>query len=381
VIPKPLLVAGVSTLLVGLTAPLAIRSWLNSQITEPVHALLTVDSEKVQEIPFKISLPATYWVDIRMDSGADIDSEVCSPTNLPRPRWMVKRLPEWYEWRGNPWESSSDSSFGYASGDGLTWIGFEAPPGTYRLVMEFPRGTECLKARHPRLEIRANDLGSYVDVGNLVSELFHYLAAVGSAFVPWALAIWLRRCFSKGSDPRLFPEILPRNHLPLLHPRPMHLITQLPNFGLIYGSLLWILIFIFMIVVPFSPKGLLIQLNTHESAVWEKSPWQETVSVYLAVGEKYYVNGRLVSRDSLRSRLLQELSHRLVWTVYFEGDYDALNMDAIYAMDTIQGLGARLIWITPKIREELEHRSGAAVPPAPAKRRGSSDHCFGRVPG
>jgi biopolymer transport protein ExbD len=365
VTPKPLLIAGVFTLLVGLIAPLAIRRWLNSRITEPVNAHLTVDSEKVQEIPFKISLPATYWVDIWMDSGADIDSDVCSPTDLPRPRWMVRRLPEWYEWRGNSWESSSDSSSGYAWGNGLTWNGFEAPPGIYRLEMEFPKGTECLKAQHPRLVIRANDLGSYEDVGNLVSELFHYLAAVGSACVPWALAIWLRRCFSEEFVPQLFPEILPRNHLPLLRQRPMPLITHLPNFGLIYGSLLWILIFIFMIVVPFPPKGLFIQFSTHESTLWEKGPWQEeAVSVYLAVGEKYYVNGQLVPRDSLRARLLQELSHRMVWTVYFEGDYDTLHMNAIYAMDTIQGLGARLIWITPKIREELQHRSGAAVTPA-----------------
>ncbi len=172
-----------------------------------------------------------------MDSNANIDSDVCSPTNLPRPRWMVRRLPEWYEWRGNSWESSSDSSSGYAWGNGLTWNGFEAPPGTYRLEMEFP--------------------------------------------------------------------------LPLLRQRPMPLITLPPNFGLIYGSLLWILIFIFMIVVPFPSKGLFIQFSTHESTLWEKGPWQEeAVSVYLAVGEKYYVNGQLVPRDNLRARLLQELSHR-----------------------------------------------------------------------
>src|SRR5882762_1686585 len=30
--------------------------------------------------------------------------------------------------------------------------------------------------------------------------------------------------------------------------------------------------------------------------------------------------------------------------------------DDIYAMDTIQGCGAKLIWITPKIREELQHK-------------------------
>ena len=45
----------------------------------------------------------------------------------------------------------------------------------------------------------------------------------------------------------------------------------------------------------------------------------------------------------------------MVWTVYFEADQDTLNMNAIYAMDTIQGLGAKLVWITPKVREELEH--------------------------
>jgi hypothetical protein len=31
-------------------------------------------------------------------------------------------------------------------------------------------------------------------------------------------------------------------------------------------------------------------------------------------------------------------------------------MDDIYAMDTIQGCGAKLIWITPKLREEWRQK-------------------------
>jgi hypothetical protein len=31
-------------------------------------------------------------------------------------------------------------------------------------------------------------------------------------------------------------------------------------------------------------------------------------------------------------------------------------MNAIYVMDTIQGLGGKLVWITPKVREEYERR-------------------------
>lgn len=160
--------------------------------------------------------------------------------------------------------------------------------------------------------------------------------------------------FLREATLRLFPEVVPRNYLPLLRHRPMPLITHLPNFGLMYGAVLWILVFIFMIVTPQGQYyGLPIDLRTHDPVGWQKSPWQETLSVYLAVGEQYYVNGQLVSREDLRGRLKQDLDRRVVWTVYFEADHDTLNMNAIYAMDTIQGLGAKLVWITPKVREEL----------------------------
>jgi biopolymer transport protein ExbD len=139
--------------------------------------------------------------------------------------------------------------------------------------------------------------------------------------------------------------------------RPTSYITQLPNFGLIYGAVLSILIFLFAIVrEPHHYYGLPIELKTDNYLIGEKSPWQETLGVYLASGEKYYINGRPVLRDSLGASLQQELSHRMVWTVYFEADPDAMYMDAIYAMDTIRGCGAKLVWITPKIRKEFQQR-------------------------
>jgi hypothetical protein len=85
------------------------------------------------------------------------------------------------------------------------------------------------------------------------------------------------------------------------------------------------------------------------------------LGVYLAGGERYYINGQAVPREDLSARLRQELGHRAVWTVYFEADFDTLNMDAIYAMDTIQGLGANLVWITPKVREELQQKDQRAL--------------------
>jgi len=47
----------------------------------------------------------------------------------------------------------------------------------------------------------------------------------------------------------------------------------------------------------------------------------------------------------------------MVWTVYLEADSDCLFGDIVNAMDTIQGLGAKLVWITPKKREEWKQES------------------------
>jgi biopolymer transport protein ExbD len=153
---------------------------------------------------------------------------------------------------------------------------------------------------------------------------------------------------------RIIPDITLRSVLPWHRHRPTPLITQLPNFGFMCGAVLWILVFLFMIFkAPRHSHGLPIELKTRDSVLWAKSPWQETLGVYLAVGERYYINGQAVPREDLSARLRQELIRRMVWTVYFEADYDTVYMDAVYAIDTIQGCGAKFIWITPKMREQI----------------------------
>jgi hypothetical protein len=47
----------------------------------------------------------------------------------------------------------------------------------------------------------------------------------------------------------------------------------------------------------------------------------------------------------------------VTWDVYFEADGSCPFAEAIYSIDTIQGLGANLIWITPRIREELNRKA------------------------
>lgn len=105
-----------------------------------------------------------------------------------------------------------------------------------------------------------------------------------------------------------------------------------------------------------SSRCLLVSFRSHEVIAWEKSPWQQTLAVYVRPNGRFFVNDEEVERSSLRAKLLEHLSRRVEWSVYFEGDDDTLYMDDIYAMDTIQGCGAKIIWITPKLREEWRQK-------------------------
>ncbi len=38
--------------------------------------------------------------------------------------------------------------------------------------------------------------------------------------------------------------------------------------------------------------------------------------------------------------------------MYVEGDGDSVFEDTVFVMDAIQGLGGKVVWITPMMREE-----------------------------
>lgn len=112
--------------------------------------------------------------------------------------------------------------------------------------------------------------------------------------------------------------------------------------------------FIYMIEVPFPSKGLLISWKERGPVAWEKNPWPGTLGVYIHTPARFFVNDEEVDRHNLQSKLIDQLARRAEWTVYFEADANTAYMDSVYAMDVIQGCGAKLVWITPKMREQWQ---------------------------
>jgi biopolymer transport protein ExbD len=182
------------------------------------------------------------------------------------------------------------------------------------------------------------------------------VVVAGAGAILRTLVIWLSGILRWKDSLRIFPEMVLRNVIPARPRLPTPLINDLGNFVLVYVWILWILWMIFMILPPRIPIGLFADFNGERTVGVEKSPWTETMAVYVDAKRGFFVNGKAVAREELRSKLQEELLRRGIWVVYFEADGDCLYMDAVYAIDTIQGLGAKLIWITPKTREEWKKR-------------------------
>jgi biopolymer transport protein ExbD len=185
------------------------------------------------------------------------------------------------------------------------------------------------------------------------------VVVAGGGAILRALIIWLSGILHRQDPLRIFPEMVLRNVIPLWRHQPMPLIRILPDFRTAWFCIIGVLSALFCIFVsrPGWPQhGLLVDFKEERAVGVEKSPWTETMVVYVDAKRAFFVNGKAVAREELRSRLLEELTHRGLWVVYFEAAGNCLYTDAVYAIDAIQGLGAKLIWITPKTREEWKKR-------------------------
>lgn len=192
-------------------------------------------------------------------------------------------------------------------------------------------------------------------IGRLLREWILLSAAAGSAFVLIKALAWrTRTSVGRTRAPEMLPKIPYWTSVPWRPRPPAQILMEMPNFGLYCGWILSILMFIFMVDrTPRAPTGLMVHLPSRYVAALPRAPQSESLGVYVDTGGRFYVNGEVVSRDQLRARLQAELGRRSLWIVYIEANDDIEFRQAVYAIDTIQGLGARVYWVTRRVREEL----------------------------
>jgi len=351
--PKTLAKAGLIALVLALLLPWGYSYWLKTREFEPMNKPVLLEVGKVLTEDFEINLREDYNVQIDVDLNGDywFDERTCPFRLWEAADWKVYRLSGRPDRMRELWASSAEivKQGGFPTG-------FRGSPGKYQMEWKLLDSQACMNGRRASLRVYTISLG-YEDFRGLLIFVCTFLAGTGILLVLRAIGAAVFGRFINKRPPRMFPEMELRNVIPLKRREPMLLIKEAPNFGLIYGGILWILMFIFMIERPWPPQGLLVNFRERPAVGVEKSPWTETVSVYVDGQRGFIVNGHPVSGEELRAELKKELSKQMVWTVYLEASPDCLFMDVAHAMDTIQGLGAKLIWITPKTREEWKQKS------------------------
>ncbi|MGB8660172.1 MAG: biopolymer transporter ExbD [Candidatus Acidiferrum sp.] len=356
--PKSLFRLGLSFLFIGAITYFATGHWLDSRIFTPLDDLVSLDGRQLKSPPFQINLNETYFASLDLDYSADdwYQDNRCNYKTILYPQWRMYRLGATGGQPRELWVSSEQLNH-----DGMRSNAFLASPSRYQLEWDISAPAPCLNARHPRLFVFADSLGYQQAAG--VTQLFCvFLGGVGLSLILLAAGRTAQHVFHPAGTPRMLPDMVLHHFVPIAKHAPLPPIHGLPHWGLFGGSVLWILIFIFMIFGPQTPHGLLVSLRNREVAAGEKSPWTETLAVDVRPPHRFFVNGEEVEKDSLRTTLLEHLSRNGAWSVYFEADSDVPYMDAIYAIDTIQGCGAKLIWITPKMREEWQREEPPAHP-------------------
>lgn len=321
--------------------------WVQTRTFDPVDMPVSLQPGRIQTGAFEINLPESYEVFIHFDPSLDdyYAEGRCSYKNLGSDRWKVFRLVRGSSTERQLWASYNDSD------DSLRANQFEAVPGRYEVEWDVPAGAACLNIRHPRLHV-STYADEYLKFAALTQYPCLFIGGTGAMLALRALFTWLLPLFSKKQQLRIFPELVLKNVIAPRRHRPIPLMRDTSNFGVVWGSILYVLMFLFAMNTPAPSFGLLLNLKQAKSAAAQPSPWAEMTSVYISPTQ-FYVNGKPIDRKELHSKLLESLSKQMVWTVYFEAHGDCTFQEAAYAMDTIQGLGAKVVWITPKIREAL----------------------------
>jgi biopolymer transport protein ExbD len=351
--PKTLAKVGFVALALALLVPWGYAQWLKTRTFKLVDKTVLLEKGRVQTEEFEINLREEYLVQLEVHYVPDhwVEEERNCPFRWwGAADWRVYRQSGGDEGKRELWASSDEivKQGGFPTG-------FNGSPGKYHMEWNLSASQECLNGRQARLSVYTGSL-AYEEFGGFLGFVCVFMAGTGILLVLRAIGAAVFGRFVNKRPPRMFPEMELRNVIPWKRREPMPLIKEAPNFGLIYGGILWILIFIFMILTPPNWVGLWVDFREQKAVGVDKSPWTETVSVYVDGKRRFLVNGQPVPGDKLKAKLEQELSKQMVWTVYLEADSDCLFMDVVHAMDTIQGLGAKLVWITPKTREEWKQK-------------------------
>jgi len=332
---------GALLIVVGSALLIYSTHWLSPHPHVALDMPISLSSGRITTGYFNIDPDTLYYVDVELSETPIPKAGGCEPHSVLRTQFTLTNTGQPPTQGSSPWEDS-----------GLTLAVLLSEGPSLAFDATVLPGASCLNARNPRLKVRTHVHPS--DLYSGLNWLSVWSLAIGFVLVA---RLWRWEVIPERPVLTIVPGMVVRNVLPFQRHRTMPLLNDLPHFGLLLSCIILIPVFCFTIFGRRPHLGLVVKFRGQNTVTRQRSPWSETLSVYVDGQRGFYVNGQAVPREELRAKLSEELERRVNWDVYFEADEGCLYADAIYSIDTIQGLGANLIWITPRVRKELEEKA------------------------
>ena len=345
--PKILALLGLSFFLVATGTYRVISRWVDSRIFTPLESYVSLDDPHLSPPPFEINLKETYSVRLELDYSIDdaYEGRRCNYRAIENSRWRVYRLGS-AEKDSRVLVAGSEES---SSRRHFSTNYFSAAPGRYQLEWDIPTAAPCLNPRHPRLSVWTVPYG-YRENAELTGRFCVFLGGIGVALIFIAFRALPR--FERIEKPRIFPEMALQQVMPVVRLAPSTFISQPPHWGLLWNSVVMVLMVLYMANDRLTSQGMTVSWRMPRSMAAVASPWPDALEIYVRSPARFFVNREEVKRDELRSKLREQLGHRVEWTVYVEADPDVNFGDVAHAMDVIRSCGGKVSWITPRMRQE-----------------------------
>lgn len=204
------------------------------------------------------------------------------------------------------------------------------------------------------------------DMTAVVFAIHIFYSLFGAGLFCIGRGAWLALAKDKPTHrlPRIFPELRLRN-VTAWNRRslgPSLIPAMLNAFSVSWICVLMNLLIVFQVLRPRPPFGVSVDWKRRSHIAAMGSPWAKTMSVYVGPRCEFYVNGKEIGGKRLDVALKSELERRAEWTVYVDADPNSMFMCTASAIDTIQGVGGRVVWITPKMRREWEKEKREVLP-------------------
>jgi biopolymer transport protein ExbD len=336
--------------LIVLTIAIAIYAipirWIETRRFTPLDTPVSISNGHFRTGEFKINLDSQYFVAFYRPDFANPEYSNCASEALTNSKWTVFK-------NGKAIVISAPAAPGEQPWNRIDY--FATGPGTYSIEVEVLPGAECLNVA--RMQLVVWTYNDYEDLLDFLRGTLVFLCGVG-------IVLLIR---SSAASFQTQPEDRHRVQLQIsLSPgysrtfgfrkrRPMPRFHRIPNFGLFFfiAMLAPLIAFMILRVSVTVSMGIKTHLTRPTGFSVNIDPHSKPLLVWIDADSNFFLNEKKIARNDLRAALKRELSKRAELTVYFEADGNIFFGDAAFAMNEIKNASGKLVWLTPKTRQDF----------------------------